>query len=145
MPKATGAIESLKTKPRVADTDDLDAPEFQVDDDASATGVGRGIASNSGIAPSADVAAASASGNADRVMARCGRPTRNVRPVQVYVQVYDEAGATRSQDAKSIDPQFEYNRFTRAWHEANPAGHREDLLRDWAEYRRLPLDQRGRA
>lgn len=95
MPKATGAIESLKTKPRGADTDDLDAPEFQVDDDASATGVGRGIASNSGIAPSADVAAASASGNADRVMARCGRPTRNVRPVQVYVQVYDEAARAR--------------------------------------------------
>lgn len=64
---------------------------------------------------------------------------------QTMQDALDHYRATRSQDAKPIDPQFEYNRFTRAWHEANPAGHREDLLRDWAEYRRLPLDQRGRA
>lgn len=53
--------------------------------------------------------------------------------------------STRDQGAKPIDAQFEYNRFTRAWHEANPTGHREELLRDWQTYRSLPLDQRPRA
>lgn len=52
--------------------------------------------------------------------------------------------ATRSQGAKPIDSQFEYNRFTRAWHEANPAGARSELLRAWQEYRSRPRDQRGK-
>ncbi|MER8025628.1 DUF6434 domain-containing protein [Glutamicibacter protophormiae] len=64
---------------------------------------------------------------------------------QTMQDALDHYRATRDQGAKPIDPQFEYNRFTRAWHEANPAGLREDLLGDWHKYRRLPLDQRARA
>lgn len=52
--------------------------------------------------------------------------------------------ATRDGDARPIGPQFEYNRFTRAWHAANPAGTRADLLRAWQEYRDRPVEQRGR-
>lgn len=52
---------------------------------------------------------------------------------------------TRGQRQKTIDAQFEYNRFTRAWHEANPSGDRAALLRAWQEYRSRPVDQRGRA
>lgn len=52
---------------------------------------------------------------------------------------------TRNQGVKDIDAQFEYNRFTRAWHEANPAGERAELLHAWQEYRSRPVDQRGRA
>ncbi len=52
---------------------------------------------------------------------------------------------TRDRGSKPIDPQFEYNRFTRSWYQANPTGRREDLFHDWQEYRSLPLDQRGRA
>ena len=52
--------------------------------------------------------------------------------------------STRSQGAKPIDSQFEYNRFTRAWHEANPTGARSELLSAWQEYRSRPIDQRGK-
>lgn len=64
---------------------------------------------------------------------------------QTMQDALDHYRATRDQSPKPIDPQFEYNRFTRAWHEANTTGHREDLLRDWQKYRSLPLDQRPRA
>lgn len=53
--------------------------------------------------------------------------------------------ATRGTQTKPIDAQFEFNRFTRAWHEANPEGKREDLLRAWQDYRARPVDERGRA
>lgn len=52
---------------------------------------------------------------------------------------------TRGGGPKVIDRQFEYNRFTRAWHEAHPDGSREDLLEAWRQYRRRPIDERGRA
>lgn len=52
--------------------------------------------------------------------------------------------STRDQSQKAIDPQFEYNRFTRAWHEAHPDGSREELLDAWRDYRRRPVDERGR-
>ena len=55
----------------------------------------RDVASTSGIERSEDIAAAPASGDANRVMARCVLPARNVRPVQVYVQMYDEAARGR--------------------------------------------------
>lgn len=64
---------------------------------------------------------------------------------QTLQNALDHYRATRNQETKSIDPQFEYNRFTRAWYEANPMGRREDLIRDWQKYRSLPIDQRGRA
>lgn len=64
---------------------------------------------------------------------------------QTMQDALDHYLATRDQGAKSIDAQFEYNRFTRAWHEANPAGERADLLSAWQEYRSRPVDQRGRA
>ena len=51
---------------------------------------------------------------------------------------------TRDSGPQDIDPQFEYNRFTRAWHESNPGGGREDLLAAWNRYRSSPVDERGR-
>jgi hypothetical protein len=53
--------------------------------------------------------------------------------------------STRNGPATDIDPQFELNRFTRAWHAKNPSGTRGELLADWKYYRSLPLDERGRA
>lgn len=53
--------------------------------------------------------------------------------------------ATRDQSGRGIDPQFEYNRFTRAWHEAHPEGGRPELLAAWYAYRSRPVDERGRA
>ncbi|HNP59052.1 MAG TPA: DUF6434 domain-containing protein [Gordonia sp. (in: high G+C Gram-positive bacteria)] len=50
--------------------------------------------------------------------------------------------ATRNGGPCEIDAQFEYNRFTRDWHRANPAGSREQLLAEWAAYRGLPIDER---
>lgn len=52
--------------------------------------------------------------------------------------------ATRDAGHKNIDPQFEFNRFTRTWHLDNPRGSREDLLVAWAGYRAAPVDERGR-
>lgn len=53
--------------------------------------------------------------------------------------------ATRAQGRKPIKEQFEYNRFTRAWHDKHPDGGREDMLAAWHAYRRLPIDERERA
>ncbi|GIG24937.1 DUF6434 domain-containing protein [Cellulomonas denverensis] len=52
---------------------------------------------------------------------------------------------TRDRGERSIDPQFEYNRFTRAWRREHPEGGRAELLAAWQEYRNLPVDERGRA
>lgn len=52
--------------------------------------------------------------------------------------------ATRSQPPTTIGAQFEYNRFTRTWHEQNPNGSRADLIAAWRVYRRRPIDERGR-
>lgn len=52
---------------------------------------------------------------------------------------------TRGSVGLPIDPQFELNRFTRAWHAGNPGGSREELLAAWANYRSLPIDMRGLA
>lgn len=57
----------------------------------------------------------------------------------------DHYHSTRNQGSKGIDGQFEYNRFTRAWHTEHPKGSREELLNAWSEYRATPIDQRGRA
>lgn len=51
---------------------------------------------------------------------------------------------TRGQEQKAIDAQFEYNRFTRAWHGKYPAGSRSELLRAWRDYRNQPVEERGR-
>jgi len=50
--------------------------------------------------------------------------------------------ASRDQGERTIDSQFEYNRFTRTWYEEHPAGLREDLLTDWKEYRGRPIYER---
>lgn len=55
----------------------------------------------------------------------------------------DHFYATRNQGSKNIDNQFEYNRFTRAWHEKHPDGSRDELLADWRTYRDTPIDERG--
>lgn len=57
----------------------------------------------------------------------------------------DHWHATRGLGVRRIDDQFEYNRFTRAWHEANPNGSRDALLTAWRDYRNSPVDERGRA
>ncbi len=51
----------------------------------------------------------------------------------------------RSRRATAIDPQFEFNRFTRTWHAANPSRTHAELLEDWRRYRSLPIDKRDRA
>lgn len=56
----------------------------------------------------------------------------------------DHFHATRDQGSNVIDSQFEYNRFTRAWHAKYPGGLREDLLAAWREYRDAPIDERGK-
>ncbi len=53
--------------------------------------------------------------------------------------------ATRGGAERTIDQQFEYNRFTRAWHESHADGSHEELLAAWRDYRRQPIDERGRA
>lgn len=57
----------------------------------------------------------------------------------------DHWHATRDRPQATIDAQFEFNRFTRSWHEQHPGRPREELLRAWREYRSLPVDGRGRA
>lgn len=52
----------------------------------------------------------------------------------------------RTRDAvRDIDPQFEYNRFTRAHRAAHPDADRATLLAAWTTYRNTPLDERGRS
>ncbi|UNK47807.1 DUF6434 domain-containing protein [Arthrobacter sulfonylureivorans] len=41
---------------------------------------------------------------------------------QTMEQALDHWHESRDQAKREIDPQFEYNRFTRAWHESNPHG-----------------------
>ncbi|MCJ1698431.1 hypothetical protein MT356_01770 [Rathayibacter festucae] len=48
-------------------------------------------------------------------------------------------------EPRPIDPRFELNRFTRAWHAEHPDGDRSGLLAAWQEYRALPADARPRA
>lgn len=57
----------------------------------------------------------------------------------------DHFHATRDQVSKSIDNQFEYNRFTRAWHRDFPEGSRDELLKAWRVYRNTPIDERALA
>ena len=52
---------------------------------------------------------------------------------------------TRDSTQKAIGSQFEYNRFTRAWHTAIPRGSRDDLLAAWRLYGSRPVDERDRA
>ncbi len=56
----------------------------------------------------------------------------------------DHWHATRGRAQRGIDRQFEYNRVTRAWYEANPGGSREDMRAAWRDYRSRPVDERGR-
>ena len=46
--------------------------------------------------------------------------------------------ATRDRGPDEIAPQFEYNRFTRAWRQAHPHGDREALLAAWWAHRDAP-------
>lgn len=63
---------------------------------------------------------------------------------QILGDALEHYRATRDQGQQSIGSQFEYNRFTRAWHETHPEGSREELIEVWREYRRRPVDERGR-
>ena len=51
--------------------------------------------------------------------------------------------ATRGAETMAIAPQFEYNRFTRAWRQAHPDGTREDLLAAWWAHRSSPRPAAG--
>lgn len=64
---------------------------------------------------------------------------------QTLQDALDHYRATRNSEPKAIDPQFEYNRFTRSWHQANPNGTRAELLDAWRHYRATPSDSRERA
>lgn len=50
--------------------------------------------------------------------------------------------ATRNRPRHEIAPQFEFNRFTRAWHQSHPDGTREQALAAWQAHRALPVDAR---
>lgn len=54
----------------------------------------------------------------------------------------DHYRATRDAPPAEIEPQFELNRFTRLWWEANPDGTREELVAAWREYRATPRERR---
>jgi hypothetical protein len=54
----------------------------------------------------------------------------------------DHWANTRNVERTEIAPQFELNRFTRAWHQTNPAGTREQMLAAWKRHRSLPVDRR---
>lgn len=64
---------------------------------------------------------------------------------QALSDAVDHWHQTRNQDRKSIDSQFEYNRFTRAWHDRFPHGSKGELLIAWRDYRNQPIDARDRA
>lgn len=53
-------------------------------------------------------------------------------------------GTRAPEERREIDRQFEYNRFTRAWHGENPHGTKTELLAAWVRYRGLPIDERAR-
>jgi hypothetical protein len=63
---------------------------------------------------------------------------------QTMQDALDHWCSTRGQGATSIEPQFELNRFTRAWYQTHPGGSREQLMEAWREYRSHPVDERGR-
>lgn len=68
----------------------------------------------------------------------------NADGTQTLQDAYNHYLDTREQGQKSIDSQFEYNRFTRAWYTEHPEGSREELIEAWHDYRSRPIDERGR-
>ena len=46
--------------------------------------------------------------------------------------------ATRDREPSEIGPQFELNRFSRAWHIDHPNGRHAQMLADWEEHRSRP-------
>jgi len=48
--------------------------------------------------------------------------------------------ATRGQVSREIGPQFELNRFSRAWHIGHPDGTHAQMLAEWAQHRSRPRD-----
>lgn len=62
---------------------------------------------------------------------------------QTLQTALDHWRETRGQGKRAIDPQFEYNRFTRAWHENHPSGSREEFVAAWQAYRSRPIPRRG--
>lgn len=64
---------------------------------------------------------------------------------QTLQDALDHYRATRDPAPTDIDAQFEYNRFTRAWRQANLTGSRRELSAAWQACRSLPVDERGHA
>ncbi|MDR2895792.1 MAG: SAP domain-containing protein [Propionibacteriaceae bacterium] len=64
---------------------------------------------------------------------------------QTMQDALDHWNTTRNQPEQDIGEQFEYNRFTRAWHQQHPGGTRAQLLAAWCDYRLRPSDTRDRA
>ena len=58
-------------------------------------------------------------------------------------QVLDQASARPVRPGPSeIEPQFEYNRFVRAYRLARPGGSHQDLVTAWRTYRGTPVSER---
>jgi hypothetical protein len=57
-------------------------------------------------------------------------------------EAVDHWWATRAAPTPTIGPQFELNRFTRAWHLAHPRASRAELLAAWRIHRGLPAESR---
>jgi hypothetical protein len=50
--------------------------------------------------------------------------------------------ATRDAPPAGIDPQFEYNRFVRAWRAQHPGASHAEVTAAWMRHRALPADER---
>lgn len=57
----------------------------------------------------------------------------------------DHYRATRSRGRGPIGAQFEYNRFTRDWHDRHPGGSAAEARRAWRKHRALPAEDRASA
>lgn len=57
--------------------------------------------------------------------------------LQELIDLWD---ATRDRPMSSIAPQFELNRFARAWHAASPGGTHAQMLAAWAAHRARPRE-----
>ena len=51
--------------------------------------------------------------------------------------------ATRHRGPQEIEPQFELNRFGRAWRVAHPGSTHTEMLAAWADHRALPVEERS--
>lgn len=58
-------------------------------------------------------------------------------------EAVDHWYATRNRGPQEIEPQFELNRFGRAWRAEHPGATHAAMLTAWAAHRALPLEERS--